>query len=109
MPFKYDFSKLENLKEILIDIDGWVSPLIIEYGIGYHGENLSYFWRVKGTTHTFIIPVLRMDYLSEGNYKKHFQDILSEFREEYKDWARENWSTQWMREYQQQFSRFISI
>lgn len=109
MPNNYDFSNLENIKEIIIHVEGWISPLIIEYGLGYHSEDLSYYWRVKGTKHTFVIPVLRIDFISEGNYVKHFQEALFSFREDYKKWAKEGFYTDWMREYREDYNKFISI
>lgn len=107
MPNNKDFSNLTNKKEILVDVDGWIKPLIIEYAIGYHAENLSYFWRVKGTNHTFTIPVIRIDFLSQGNYASHFKEVLIQFREEYNQWKQQNFYTDWMKEYKQQYNNFI--
>lgn len=109
MPNNYNFSLLENVKEININPKGWVNPIIVEYGTNYYGEVLSYHWRIKGTTHTFIIPVLRIDFLSQGDYVKHFEEVLQEFREDYKGWVQEKFYTKWMCEYRDQYSKFISI
>lgn len=109
MPKEYDFSTLSNVKEIEVNPDGWVNPITIEYGVGNYGEAQSYFWRVKGTKHTFIIPILRMDFLSKGEYAKHFQEVLEGFREDYKEWASAGWYTEWMQSYRREFSRFISV
>ena len=107
MPNNYDFNKLTNIKEIKINPKGWILNIIVEYGIGYHGEDISYFWRVKGTKHTFVIPILRMDYLTEGNYNAHFEEVLESFREDYKKWKKEEWYLEWQREYYEDFSQFI--
>ncbi len=109
MPKQYDFSTLNNLQEIYVSPKGWVQPLIVEYGIGNHAEVSSYFWRVKGTKHTFIIPVLRMDYLSQGNYAEHFSYILEEFREDYKEWGSQGFFAGWMQEYRTEFSKYICL
>lgn len=109
MPNFYDFSKLENLKEQIVNPKGWVNPLIIEYGVGYHGEIISYYWRIKGTKHTFIIPILRIDYLSEGEYSTHFEEALEGFREDYKRWATEGWYAPWMQSYRDEYARFITL
>ena len=109
MPNNYDFSKLENVKAIEVSLEGWISPLFVEYGTGFHGEVPSYFWRVKGTQHTCVIPILRMDYLSQGDYGKHFQEALQGFRTDYLDWKEENFSTEWMQGYHSDFSEFISV
>ena len=96
-----------------INLIGWISPLYVEYGIAEetksYGGTLSYFWRVKGTEHTFIIPIVRMDYLSSGNYKMHFEKSLEVFREDYIEWHEQNFSIEWMKEYEKQFSQFIII
>ncbi len=109
MPNNYDFSKLKNIKEVLVHPKGWINPLIVEYGIGYYGETLSYFWRVKGTKHTFVIPVIRIDYLTEGDYKNHFEEVLEGFREDYKRWNEEKWYAPWMKEYFQEYKNLIHI
>lgn len=109
MPNNYDFSNLNDVKEIVVSPKGWVNPLIVEYGVGNHAEVLSYFWRVKGTQHTFIIPIIRIDYLTEGNYAQHFEEALEGFREDYKGWSEEKWYAPWMQEYKKEFSRFINF
>jgi len=109
MPNNYDFSKLENVKEVKINPEGWVKPITIQYGTGRYGNSPSYFWRVKGAKHTFVIPVIRIDYLTEGNYAKHFEEALWGFREDYKSWAAQSWQAPWMREYRDQFSKYIII
>jgi len=114
MPHNFDFSKVKNLKTLEVNPNGWISPLIIEYGIvdgdGDQINNvISYYWRVKGTLHTFVIPVIRMDYLSSGNYKKHFEDALEKFREDYISWKEQGINAGWVNEYYSQYSRFIII
>lgn len=109
MPYIYDFNNLQSIKQIEVNPKGWVEPLFVEYGMGVHGTAPSYFWRVKGTKHTFVIRVLRMNFLSSGDYKKHFEDSLEGFREEYITWHKQEWITNWMKEYRQEFSKFISI
>jgi hypothetical protein len=109
MPNFYDFSKLENVREVIVNPEGWINPLKIEYGTGEHGEILCYFWRIKGTKHTFVIPVIRMDYLTEGSYAQHFEEALEGFREDYKGWSDEGWYAPWMQEYRGEYSKFITI
>lgn len=109
MPNNYDFSRIKDVKDIEVNPDGWVNPLLVEYGISIHGEIESYYWRVKGTKHTFVIPIIRMDYLNQGNVKEHFEEALEGFREDYKGWANEGWYAPWMRAYREDFSKFISL
>lgn len=109
MPNNYDFSRLQDIKVVEVDPEGWTSPLYVEYGNGFHGDVPAYFWRVKGTEHTFVIPILRMGYLSQGNYEKHFQETLEVFQKDYKGWSEEGWSSDWSLEYKKQYSSFISL
>ena len=112
MPNNFDFSKLKNIKEKYVEVIGWTTPLFVEYGMSDCFEVhsiMSYCWRVKDTQHTFVIPVLRMDFLSSGDYKKHFENVLENFREDYIIWKEEGFNTDWGREYQDQYSRFINI
>ena len=107
MPNNVDFSKIENVKEIDINVSGW-TPLTIEYGTSEEIYTLpSYCWRVKGTQHTFIIPIVRMNFISEGNYAQHFKEILEAFREDYLSWRETN--TDWANEYRSQYERFIVV
>jgi len=106
MPNNYDFSKLENVKKIEINPIGWINPITIEYGVDFDVSS-DYFWRVVGTEHTFVIPVARMNYLSAGNYEKHFQEVLEKFGEEYKEWRDGGWQIPWQRDYEAQYRRFI--
>ena len=112
MPNNYDFSELKGVKEIFVAPQGWISPLFVEYGLSEdiitYGT-LSYYWRVKGTTHTFLIPAIRMDFLSSGDYKKHFEESLEVFRKDYIEWKNKNFDIVWMKEYEKQFSKFIII
>jgi hypothetical protein len=112
MPYNLDFSKIENVKTIEVNPKNWVTPLYVEYGItdGIEVRGiLSYCWRVKGTTHTFVIPVIRLDFLSSGNYKTHFEKVLETFRDDYLEWKNEGFKTPWSNEYKNEFSRFIII
>jgi len=113
MPNNFDFSKVENIKTIEVNPQGWITPLYIQYGIGndikHFSQIPSYFWRVKGTLHTFVIPVSRMDFLSRGDYKKHFENALESFREDYLAWKEEGFVSEWSREYCEQYSEFIIV
>jgi hypothetical protein len=112
MPHNFDFSKLKDIKTAEVNPRGWITPLYIEYGITDDPEvqgMLSYCWRVKGTLHTFIISVTRMNFLSAGDYKKHFEYVLEGFKEDYISWKEEGFVTDWSREYEKQYSRFIII
>ena len=109
MPNNCDFKEVKNIQEKRLDIEGWISPLIIEYGTGFEGGVPSYFWRVKGTSHTFVIPILRMDFLSKGDYESHFIETLKTFRIDYIKWSSEGFYTDWMQEYHKMFQSFISI
>lgn len=107
MPHKEDFVRVTNLKEIRVNPAGWVNPLFIEYGLALHYNNPSYFWRIKGTEHTFIIAISRLEFLSSGEYANHFQEALEGFREDYIEWKDSEFKESWMKEYQQEYSRFI--
>jgi len=115
MPNNFEFSKLKDVKTMEVNPEGWVTPLHVEYGVsddinaGVYGDIPSYYWRVKGTTHTFVIPIIRIDFLSSGDYKKHFENALETFREDYISWKNEGFITEWARDYRKQFSRLIII
>ena len=109
MPNNTDFSTISDVKTISITPQGWITPLYIEYGIQYYLGVPSYYWRVKGTLHTFIISITRIDFISQGKYNEHFTEILEDFREDYKSWAEENFKYKWQQEYRDQYSAFISL
>ena len=109
MPHKANFSTLTNVKLIEVNPEGWVNPLSVEYGLGMHYNTPSYFWRVKDTEHTFVIPISRFEFLSSGEYDKHFEEALEGFREDYLEWKNAGFDQSWMREYRDQYSRFILV
>ena len=112
MPNYFDFTKLKNIKTTKINPAGWVNPLYVEYGICDDIEVRgipSYCWKIKGTTHTFVIPVVRMDFLSSGNYEKHFTNVLEKFREDYILWKEEGFITEWSKEYRSEYKSYIII
>jgi len=108
MPYNLDFSKVDNVKKIQLNVPGWISPLTIEYGTS---ENIyalpSYCWRVEGTQHTFIIPVVRMNFIAKGDYAQHFKEALEIFRDDYLSWGKNEADAGWVDEYRQQYERFI--
>lgn len=106
MPHIFNFDKLKFVKEIKVNPKGWISNLSIEYGIGGYPED-SYYWRVKNTTHTFVIPAKRLNYITFGNYDKHFEEALERFRQDYISWASEGFKLGWQQEYYEQYHSFI--
>ena len=59
MPYNFNFKGLE-IKTLIISPKGWIPKLIIEYAVCYANPLDSYesvCWRIKGTTHTFKIPL----------------------------------------------------
>ena len=108
MPNNFDFSGLKFKKDLSIFPAGWVNPLYIEYAIGNYPD-INYYWRVKDTLHTFVIPAKRLNYITLGNYEKHFEEALLAFREDYISWAKDGFYLEWQREYYEQYHRFIII
>jgi len=108
MPYSYNFTNLKFVKEVVVNPVGWVSNLVIEYGIGGYPED-SYYWRIKDTYHTFVIPAKRLNYITLGNYDKHFEEVLQSFREDYISWSEQGFELDWQREYFNQYHRFIVI
>lgn len=107
MPNYYDFSKFDKIEKIEINPQGWVNPLTIEYSIGDQ-TGPTCFWRVKGTGHTFVIPVSRLNFLSSGDYAKHFSEVLEKFvSNDYGEWRKQGFSTPWMREYQNEYRNYV--
>ena len=107
MPYVHDFSTLRDVKEVRISPKGWTSPIVVEYGVGER-YGPTYFWRVKGTKHTFVIPMLRLNYISQGDYAAHFKDVLEKFLEnDYNEWKRKGFPIEWMREYRDEFEKFV--
>jgi len=110
MPNNVDFSKVENIQRIEVNPDGWVNPLYIECGTSEEMYPIpSYYWRVEGTKHTFTIPIIRMDFISKGDHKKHFEDVLEIFKEDYISWKEKGYNTDWFNEYRQQYKSFILV
>jgi hypothetical protein len=113
MPYIYNFSDgLSETYTVSVDVKGWKSPVDIEYVVAQVNEYdplLSVVWRVKGTTHSFVIPQQRLNVISHGNYNEHFKKALEAFREDYLSWFREKEYElcEWKYDYKEQFGKFI--
>ena len=113
MPCNFDFSKCEGeIKEINVEPKGWRTPLVVEYGLAQvspYDTQVSVVWRVKGTTHTFTIYEKRLNVISNANYKKHFEEALSNFRLEYLSWFEDSEfeKVEWKYEYKRQYEGLI--
>ena len=111
MPYNFNFKGLE-IKTLIISPKGWIPKLIIEYAVCYANPLDSYesvCWRIKGTTHTFKIPLENINFISKGNYEKHFTEVLENFREEIIEWKSTEPQTRWKFEYYDQFDKFIQF
>jgi hypothetical protein len=108
MPFVKDFSNLTGKGSFDLEIPNW-SPLTIEYGYEYMSVMLYFFWRIRGTTHTFKINYMELMELTQGNYDEHISEFLSEFRKEYLGWATNGFQAEWMRDYHQEYRNFIQL
>ena len=112
MPHHVDFSKLNNaisdVKTLNVDVIGWKTPLTIEYV--YMNQGIAeLWWRVKGTTHTFTIPINELNAMSNGDYVTHFQQALTVFRSDLIDWATKGLKEEWQREYHYMFRAFLNV
>lgn len=112
MPFNYNFNNVNNIKTIEINPNGWVNPIIIEYGIGRpkpYDNFPSVIWRIKGTTHCFTIYEPRINFISKGDYANHFKETLEKFKEDYLSWEDEKYKgCKWVNDYREQFGKFIN-
>lgn len=113
MPFIFDFNNSIGDNHLIdIDVDGWKSPITIEYcvvQVHKFDPVLSVVWRIKGTEHCFTIEEQRLNNISNGNYKEHFRQALIGFRKDYLSWfTREEYSNcDWKYEYEHQYGKFI--
>lgn len=108
MPNFKDFGDLWGKSELSVTPHKW-KPIKIEYGYSYVGTLINMFWRVKGTRHTFRIPVNQLNEHSQGNYEKHIEEFLEIFRNEYLSWVAQGLSEEWMREYHNEYKNCIEL
>lgn len=108
MPFHQDFSELYGRGELEVRPLGW-TDLTIEYGYGYISQQLNFYWRVKGTEHTFRIALQLLNEHSKGKYEEHIEYVLENFRQEYLSWAAQGFQADWMVEYHREYRNFIEI
>jgi hypothetical protein len=108
MPFHQDFGELYGKSEMTAKPYGWI-PLTIEYGYKDIARQKNFFWRVKGTQHTFRIPLASLNEFSHGNYEHHIEYVLENFRQEYLSWAAQGFSADWMVEYHQEYRNYLEI
>ena len=113
MPFIYDLNQgFTDIQVIEVEPNGWKGPISVEYVVSQVNKfdtMLSVVWRVKGTTHCFVIPEQRLNVMCNGDYKKHFKQALEGFREDYLSWFTEEEydNCEWRDEYKQQYGKLI--
>lgn len=110
MPNNFNFENVYNIKTVNIYPKGWIGPIVIEYGSAQaktFDNFVSICWRLKGTYHTFTIPLNNINFISKGNYEEHFKEVLEKFLLDYKDWQKEGFKYEWQQQYRQQYHRFI--
>lgn len=103
----FDKSEIHELE--IINLNGWINNLTIEYGFGnFAATSNTLYWRIKGTAHTFTIPSKEFNLLSKGNYENHFKEVLDIFRKDIITWVNDGLTEEWMREYVFMFQKYIS-
>lgn len=113
MPFIYNFEKAKMKPvEVLVNPEGWKTPLTVEYVIDQahnYDTMVSVIWRIKGTSHCFTIYEIKLNQLSNGDYKAHFEEVLRNFRIDYENWFTDPdyANADWKYEYQRQFDKYI--
>lgn len=113
MPNNFDFSRCnDEIKSMEVNPRGWINPLTIEYSTAHankYDTMLSVVWRIKGTSHTFTIYERRLNIISNANYKKHFEEALEGFREDYLSWFTDEKyaECEWKYKYRDQYERLI--
>jgi hypothetical protein len=108
MEFNFD-ADTQDIKEVEVFLVGWKPPIIIQYGIKELGFSSAWemCWKVKGTQHIFRIALNELYQDCQDNYEEHFSKVLAIFRKDYLEWYKQGFTTDWMQNYNQQFSRFI--
>jgi len=113
MPFVFNFnSAIGDIEQMEVSPNGWNSPITIEYCVAQahkYDTTRSVVWRVKGTTICFTISEQKINVLTRGDYKKHFTQVLENFREDYLSWFEDDYykDAEWKYEYQDQFGSLI--
>lgn len=102
-------SALGETKELTLNLEGWINPLIIEYVymVPISGES-ELHWKVKGTVYTFKISLTIIYKKHNSNISEHFTLTLQQFRKDYLDWWKQKWPEEWMKNYWE-FSNFIKV
>lgn len=108
MPFHQNFEELYAKGEMHVKPNGW-AELDIDYGYTDIGRQKNFCWRIKGTQHTFRIPLTSLNEFSQGNYEHHIEYVLENFRQEYFSWAAQGFPAKWMVEYHREYSNYIQI
>lgn len=107
MPKIYDFSYLEEQETVKLDIKGW-NPIVIDFATTNNAtQEQEVYWKIQGTNHTFKAFLSWLNGNYQDNYEKYFEEILTDFRINYKSWEEEGFTQQWMGEYRDQFSTII--
>ena len=106
---QYNFSNTINIKRTILNIEGWIPDINIEYGFTYDvdGKLSILIWRLEDTIHTFGIDIRTVTQKHNSNYEEHFRMTLIQFRKDLIEWVKEGLKEEWMLKYYQQFYRLI--
>jgi hypothetical protein len=108
MPYHKNFEELYSRGEFSLQPEGW-EPLEIEYGYENIGSAQYFFWRVKGTRHTFRKAVSVLNQETGGDYEEAIKGFLEGFREEIMGWVMQKPIADWAREYVAEYNKWIKI
>lgn len=97
-----NFEKCLELK-----IDGWKNPLTVNYCFEVISGITWLFWKVEERDHVFKILYQTVVQRHFGNLEEHFSLVLKTFRNDYKEWQKEDFSQDWMKKYKKLFSDLI--
>lgn len=102
--FRLDNTEFD--KTVELTVHGW-KPLKVEYVIKVISSVSWVFWRITGTEHVFRIQYQIILTRHGNDLKDHFSLVLETFREDYKNWEKEEFPEEWMKKYRDMYQSLI--
>lgn len=106
MPHYGNLENTYNRNEIKLELDGWINPVIVEYGYIDLNDVLYLHWTIKGTSHIFTIQAQQANKMN-SNLDEHFKVTLDVFKDDFLNWAKEDFKYDWQKEYAKIFKSFL--
>jgi hypothetical protein len=94
-------------KTEVVNLEGWEPNLKVLYSVDIHAGVSYLCWKIQNTEQLFKIQATLVFEKHGLKFLDHFLITLKTFREDYKEWEKQEFPEPWMQRYHQIFHQLI--